>query len=80
MRVCRALPAVSRRAHRAPFAITSDGEVLLNLAMFDVAKNLDVLLAVARRQPGDVFVGVVLSPSEVAFALTELHHAYRDAS
>lgn len=71
---------VSRRAHRAPFAITSDGEVLVNVAMFDVAKKLDVLLAAARRQDGDVFIGVALSPSEVTFALTELHHACRDTS
>ena len=71
---------MSRRAHRAPLAVTSDGVVLLNVAMFDVAKKLDVLLAAARRRGGDVFIGVVLSPSEITFVLAELHHAYRDAS
>ena len=71
---------MSRRAHRAPLAVTSDGAVLVNVAMFDVAKKLDVLLAAARRQDGDVFIGVVMPPSEITFALAELHHAYRDAS
>ena len=71
---------MSRKAHRAALAITSEGEVLVNLAMFDVAKELDVLLAAARRQEGEVFIGVVLSPAEITFVLTELHHAFRDAS
>ena len=48
--------------------------------MFDVERKLDVLLATARRQEGDVFIGVVMSPSETTFVLAELHHAYRDAS
>ena len=78
--LCRGVPPVSRRAHRAPFAITSDGEVLVNLAMFDTAKELAVLLAAARRHDGEVFIGVVLSPAETAFVLNELHHASRDAS
>lgn len=80
MCVRRGVPGVSRRAHRAPLAITSDGMVLVNLAMFDTAKELAVLLAAARRQEGEVFIGVVLSPGETAFVLNELRHASRDAT
>jgi len=71
---------MSRRAHHAPFAVTSGGEVLVNVAMFDVKKELAVLLAAARRHDGEVFIGVVLSPAETAFVLSELHHTSRDAS
>ena len=53
---------------------------MVNVAMLDLAKRLDVLLAAANRQEGDVFIGVVMLPSEVAFVLSELHHAVRDAS
>ena len=42
------VPAVSNRAHRAPLAVTNDGQVLINLAMFDVAKKLDALVSAAR--------------------------------
>ncbi|HQP38750.1 MAG TPA: hypothetical protein PLI95_26375 [Polyangiaceae bacterium] len=38
---------------------------MLNVAVFDVAKDVDQLLELARRERGAVFVGLVLHPSEV---------------
>ena len=51
--------------HRAPLAVASDGRVLLNVAVFDVAKDVDHLFELAGRERGAVFVGLVLHPSEV---------------
>lgn len=71
---------MSRRAHRAPVALTSTGDLLLNVAMFDAPKDLESLVRLARAQPGRVFIGVVLAPDEQEFAVDELAHALRDAS
>ena len=56
---------MSRRIHRADLAVSMDGAVLLNIAPF--GENLDAatLLKLALAQPGELFIGVALSPSEV---------------
>ena len=56
---------MSRRLHGAPLALASDGTVLLNAARFDDVVSLDEVVALAQEQPGLVFIGVTLSPSEV---------------
>lgn len=71
---------MSRRVHLAPLALTSDGDVLLNVAMFDAPKDLATLLRLAQTQSAKVFVGVPLSGSELDFILSELRHAYRDGA
>jgi hypothetical protein len=55
---------MSSRVCRAELAITSEGEVLLNVLALDDVSTLDRVLQLARRQPGAVFVGLALSPSE----------------
>lgn len=55
---------MSRRIHRAELAVTSDGGVLLNAALLDVLPRLELILEAARTQPGSIFIGVSLTPSE----------------
>lgn len=69
-----------RRVHLAPFALASDGDVLLNVAMFDAPKDLATLLRLAQTEPVSVFIGLPLSGPELGFILAELRHAYRDGA
>jgi hypothetical protein len=55
---------VSRIIDRAPLALTSDGEVLLNVARFDVPKKIEEVVLMALRQRGAIFIGVALSSVE----------------
>ena len=71
---------MSRRVHLAPLALASDGDVLLNVAMFDAPKDLAALLRLAETQSMKVFIGVALSASELDFIISELRHAYRDGA
>jgi hypothetical protein len=71
---------VSRTIDRAPFALTSDGAVLLNVAGFDVPKRLEALLRLAREQPGAVFIGLRLTPMETKAVDLNLYDACADAA
>lgn len=71
---------MSRGIDRSPLALTSDGVVLLNVAMFDGPKKLDMLLHIAIREHGSVFVGVPLQPSEVKFALERQYDSTYEAA
>lgn len=71
---------MSRHAHLAPFALASDGDVLLNVAMFDAPKDFAALLRLAQTQSVRIFIGVALSGAELDFILSELRHAYRDGA
>jgi hypothetical protein len=62
---------VSRVIDRAPLAVTSDGEVLLNVARFDVPKKIEDIVRMALQQRGAVFIGVILSPADVRRLLDE---------
>jgi hypothetical protein len=62
---------MSRLIDRAPLAVTSEGVVLLNAAIFDVPKRIDAIVRVALRQRGAVFIGVALSRREVERLLDE---------
>lgn len=61
-----------------PFALTSDGSVLLNLAMFDVPTDLPSLAQLAQEQRSRIFIGLVVSAGERSFARAGLAHAFRD--
>lgn len=56
---------MSRRIHRAELAVTTSGAVLLNVVTIDGTRDLAELLKLAASQRGELFVGVVLAPSEV---------------
>ena len=62
---------MSRVNNRAPLAVTSNGDVLLNVARFDVPKKVEEVVRMALRQRGAVFIGVALSPAEVRRLLGE---------
>ena len=62
---------MSRVIDRAQLAVTSDGDVLLNVARFDVPKKVEEVVRMALRQRGAVFIGVALSPTEVRRLLDE---------
>jgi hypothetical protein len=70
---------MSRTIDRAPFAATSEGSLLLNAAMFDV-KELDLLVELAKREQGAVFIGVVLGRAECDFLGHRMHDAAHDAA
>ena len=48
----------------APVAVTTDGQVVLNLTAFDVPARLPAILAALRTVRGPFFVGVVLNGRE----------------
>lgn len=55
---------MSRSLVRDPLAITSDGTVLLNLAMFDVPKRIEKLVELAMAERGAVFIGIAVTRHE----------------
>jgi hypothetical protein len=56
---------MSRRIHRADLAVSTDGAVFLNVAHLDEGLDASALIKLALVQPGELFVGVSLSPHEV---------------
>jgi hypothetical protein len=70
----------SRRVSTAPMAVTSAGEILVNIAAS--AGPLDPLKlverAMAERRP--IFVGIVATPKEVRFALKSMDDATAEIS
>lgn len=72
---------MSRRLVRAPLAVTTYGDVLLNVAQFDITgKTVDRLAVYAKNERGAVFVGVVVSSREAAKMRRELDDTALQAS
>ncbi len=63
---------MSRVIARAPLAVTSDGDVLLNVAGFDEPERIEEIVRMALRQRGAVFIGVALSRAEARRLLDEV--------
>jgi hypothetical protein len=55
---------MSTRVCRAEFAVTADGEVVLNLSAISDVTGREDLLRIARRLPGAIFIGVTLTHRE----------------
>jgi hypothetical protein len=72
MRARRGVRTMSRQIHRADIAVTSSGDILLNVVALDAPLRLEGLISEARRQRGAVFVGVVLGPREVRRLIDEM--------
>lgn len=70
---------MSRRIHSAPFALASDGTVLVNIAEFDGSRSLESIVERARAQPGPVFIGTPITARELRELLVRLEHGYREA-
>ncbi len=62
---------MSRTIHRAPLALTTDGTVLVNVAGFDTPKRIETLVKLAVAQRGAVFIGIALTPAEVAHLIDQ---------
>jgi hypothetical protein len=77
--VGRKLLAVSRRINVDALAVTSGGTVVVNIAHFDVARRPELLLALAVRLRGPLFVGVELSEAEVRDAAERLRAGHAEA-
>ena len=71
---------MSRKTQRAPFALASDGTVLVNLGEFDGPRSLEAFLEKAVEQKGRVFVGVQLTPAEVRRVLARLDDGCQEAA
>lgn len=70
---------MSRRVHPAPLALTSDGTVLVNVAVFDGRRDLAALVRKARATRGRAFIGVEVDGREVAVVLECASHAHAEA-
>jgi hypothetical protein len=66
---------VKRYLDLAPFAITSDGAILINVAAFAGTEDLDELVLAAKVQSRGVFVGVMLTSEEMDLAMARLDNA-----
>ena len=71
---------MSRRIHRAPLALASDGTVVLNMSEFDGPRSLEAFLEQAMAQKGRVFVGVQMAPAEVRRVLARLDDGSQEAA
>lgn len=66
---------MSRRVVLAPLALTSDGDVLINVATIASSTDVETIVRAAERERGALFIGVILSPREKEFALARLDNA-----
>jgi hypothetical protein len=66
------------KLHKAPFAVTSDGTVLVNVAEFDGVKNVHDAVAMAKG--AQVFVGVPLTRAEAHRVIAQVGHGHREAA
>jgi hypothetical protein len=71
---------MSSKLSRAPFATTCDGGVFLNVTAFDVPAEAHTIFEVALSEPGRLFVGVRLSPGELAAARERQSHGLEEAA
>jgi len=60
---------MSRRIHQAPFAVASNGTLLLNVAHFARRVKPEELLKLALAQPGELFIGVRMSSREATYII-----------
>ena len=71
---------MSRRIHLAPVALASDGSVIVNVVGFDVRREPETLLELARSQRGRLFIGVQLDGQELERVLQQLDDGMREAT
>lgn len=71
---------MSRRLELAPFAVTSDGSLFLNVAVIASATELDSVVRAAAHEKRAIFIGVMLTPEEADFAMARLDNAADEAA
>lgn len=76
----RDLLAVSRRINVDALAVTDRGKVVVNVALFDVARLPERLLQLGTRQRGRLFIGLELSAGEGNRVRQHVGHGYAEAA
>ncbi len=72
-------PDNNPRLVSAPFAVTSDGEIVLSVGQLDGVTDLASAMRALEHQ-GDVFIGLVLSDDDVTDLKERLGHGMREAA
>jgi hypothetical protein len=68
------------KLHKAPFAVTSDGAVFVNVGEFDGVETVENAVIVAKRKGSRVFIGIELTKAEVRRLLAQVGHGHREAA
>ena len=74
------MQAMSRRLSLAPFAITSEGDLVLNVAKLSSTTKLEEVLRRAMEERGALYIGVILSRDETELVLGRLENAGEEAA
>ena len=69
------MPGVSTKLELAPFALTSDGTLFVNVAKLTAATEFESVVRAAQEEERAVFIGVMLSPDEAEFVMARLDNA-----
>lgn len=64
----------------APFAVTSDGSLFINVAKVAMAADFEAVVRAAENEQRAVFIGVMLTPEETELAMTRLDNAADDTA
>jgi len=72
--------AVDNSIHQASFAVTSNGQLLLNVLELDAKETLQRLMDTAAAHRGAVFVGIALTRAEAHRVLADTAHGHREAA
>lgn len=71
---------MSRDLELAPFVVTSDGTLFVNVAKLTTATELDAIVQAAHEEERAVFIGVMLSPKEAEYVMGRLDDAADEAA
>lgn len=69
------MSVVSRSLELAPFAVTSDGTIFVNVAKLTKATDFEAVVRAAHEEKRAVFIGVMVSPDEAEFVMSRLDNA-----
>lgn len=78
--VFRGVSVVSRCLELAPFAVTSDGAILINVAKLSTATDFASAVRAAQEDNRPAFIGVMLSPEEAEFVMARLDNAAEETA
>jgi len=71
---------MSRRLDLAPFAVTSNGAIFVNVAKLTTTTDFEAVVRAAERERRTLFLGVMMSPAEGVFAMARLDNAADEAA
>jgi hypothetical protein len=68
------------KLRKAPFAVTSDAGVLVNVREFDGVETVEDAVIVAKRKAAGVFIGIALTKAEARRVFAQVGHGHREAA